>query len=87
LPELEYLPFYEYFSSWKKVGDDIHHKDAEIFTHFWNRMKVEIATGTAPHSWGKEFVQSDYAKHGIDELGAIYTAYHRSRQLLMIGEQ
>jgi len=38
-------------------------------------MKREVAEGTAPYSWGKEFVQSDYAKHGVDEMGAIYTAY------------
>jgi hypothetical protein len=88
LPELEYLPFYEFFSSWKTVGDDIHKKDAEIFKQFWDRMKAEVAAGTAPHSWGKEFVQSDYEKHGIDELGAIYTAYHpRVLRSLTIGGQ
>lgn len=38
-------------------------------------MKSQIANGTAPHSWGKAFVESNYEKHGIDELGAIYTAY------------
>jgi hypothetical protein len=38
-------------------------------------MKKEVEDGTAPHSWGKEFVQSDYAKYGIDEMGATYTAY------------
>jgi hypothetical protein len=74
LPELEYFPLYDYLSSWKKIGDEIHRKDAEIFAYFWNRMKKEIAEGTAPHSWGKGFVQSDYAKHGIDELQALYAA-------------
>jgi hypothetical protein len=38
-------------------------------------MKKEVEQGTAPHSWGKEFVQSNYARHGVDEAGAIYTAY------------
>lgn len=39
-------------------------------------MEKEIREGTAPHSWGKGFVQSDYTKHGIDRLGAIYAAYY-----------
>lgn len=75
LPELENVPFYDTLSGWKKLGDEIHQKDAAVFTYFWNRMKKEIEEGTAPHSWGRGFVQSDYAKHGIDEMGAIYTAY------------
>jgi len=44
-------------------------------------MKKEIEEGTAPHSWGKGFVQSDYSKHGIDELCAIYTAYTFSSEI------
>jgi len=74
-PELEYLPFYNFISNWKKVGDEIHRQDAATFALFWNRMKKEIEEGTAPYSWGKGFVQSNYGKHGIDELQAIYTAY------------
>jgi len=69
------VPFYDALSGWKKLGDDIHQKDAAVFAYFWNRMKREIEQRVAPHSWGKGFVQSDYAKHGIDEMGAIYTAY------------
>lgn len=53
----------------------MHQLDAAIYRAFWERMKKEIQDGTAPHSWGKGFVQSDYTKHGIDELGAIYAAY------------
>jgi len=47
-------------------------------------MKKEVGQGTAPHSWGKEFVQSNYGKHGVDEAGAIYTAYplHLSHTLI-----
>jgi hypothetical protein len=74
IPELANLPFFDLFSSWKKIADDIFQKDSAIYAQFWNRMKKEIEAGTAPHSWGKEFVQSDYARHGVDEMGAIYTA-------------
>ena len=74
-PELEYFPLYDWISGWKRTGDEIHKKDAAIFSKFWYRMKKEIEEGRAPYSWGKLFVQSDYEKHGIDELCAIYTAY------------
>jgi hypothetical protein len=74
-PELEYFPPYSWFSQWKERSDEIHKKDAAVFSKFWYRMKKEIEAGDAPYSWGKLFVQSDYKKHGIDELCAIYTAY------------
>jgi hypothetical protein len=57
------------------VGSDIQRKDEEVYGSFWKDMKKKIADGTAPHSWGKAFVQSNYEKHGIDELGAIYAAF------------
>ena len=58
-PELEYIPLFDLISNWKAVGAEIHRQDREIFTAFWNKMKRKIAEGTAPHSWGKGFVQSD----------------------------
>jgi len=66
---------YAKISGWRKVANEIHKLDAAVFTHFWNKMRKEIEDGTAPHSWGKGFIQSDYSKHGIDELAAIYAAY------------
>jgi hypothetical protein len=86
-PELEYLPLYNFLSGWKSVGDEIHRKDAATFKYFWDRMKREIEEGTAPHSWGKGFVQSDYGKHGIDELQAIYAAYSLHRVGLIVVER
>jgi hypothetical protein len=73
-PELASFWPYDLFSSWRKEGEEMHRLDAEIYTGFWNQMKKQIEEGTATHSWGKGFVQSDYSKHGIDELGAIYAA-------------
>jgi len=35
---------------------------------FGTKMRKEIEDDTAPHGWGKSFVQLDYTKHGIDEL-------------------
>ena len=64
-------------SSWRKEGKEMQEKDTEIYRNFWERLKREIKEGTAPHSWGKGFIQSDYQKLGIDELGAIYAAYLR----------
>ena len=61
-------------------------KDFAIYEEYWKQMKKEVEQGTAPHSWGKEFVQSNYGKHGVDEAGAIYTAYplHLSLTLFLL---
>jgi hypothetical protein len=75
LPEVDWLPFYDWFSNWKKEGDRIHKEDTAVFAYFWNKLKKEIVEGTAPYCWGALFAQSDYAKYGIDELQALYAAY------------
>jgi 2,4-dienoyl-CoA reductase-like NADH-dependent reductase (Old Yellow Enzyme family) len=79
LPELENWSFYNWLSGWRETADEIHKEDTAVFSHFWHKMRKEIEDGTAPHSWGKGFVQSDYTKHGIDELAAIYAAYGPAR--------
>jgi len=38
-------------------------------------MRKEIEEGTAPHSFGRDFVQSNYRAQGLDELDAAYTAW------------
>lgn len=38
-------------------------------------MRKEIEEGTAPHSFGRDFVQSNYKAQGLDELDAAYTAW------------
>jgi hypothetical protein len=38
-------------------------------------MRKEIEAGTAPHSFGRDFVQSNYRAQGLDELDAAYTAW------------
>jgi Cytochrome P450 len=75
IPELEKVPIFDLISPWKKRAAEIFQKDSAVYEAFWKEMKREVAEGTAPHSWGKEFVQSDYTKYGVDEMGAIYTAY------------
>jgi hypothetical protein len=39
-------------------------------------MVKEIEAGTAPHSFGRDFVQSNYKAQGLDELDAAYIAYN-----------
>lgn len=60
------------FSNWRQFGDDIHKTDAAVWMGFWNDMVAEVNHGTAPHSFGKGFVQSDYLSKGLDELQAAY---------------
>jgi len=57
------------------MSDEIHRQDAVTFALFGNRMKKEIEKSIAFYSWRKGFVQSNYGKHEIDELQAIYTVY------------
>jgi hypothetical protein len=74
-PSLANNVIFNIFSNWRSVGKEIQKQDQAVYQSFWNDLKKKIADGTAPHSWGKAFVQSNYEKHGMDELGAIYTAY------------
>jgi hypothetical protein len=74
VPQLADSWLFNLFSPWKQRADEIFLKDSAVYTAYFKRMKKEVEDGTAPHSWGKEFVQSNYAKYGIDEMGAIYTA-------------
>jgi hypothetical protein len=60
-------------SNWKQVGAEIHKADAEVFLSFWNQMLKEVEAGDAPHSFGRDFVQSNYKAQGLDELDAAYT--------------
>ena len=74
-PALADNPLFDLISNWRKYGATVHKADAEVYSYYWNKMKKEVEAGTAQHSWGKGFVQSNYEKHGIDELGAAYAAY------------
>ena len=66
------LPAFDLISDWRRFGAECHRKDSEIWMGFWNEMRKEIDNGTAPHSFGKGFVQSNYSKKGLDELQAAY---------------
>jgi len=74
-PSLASIPLFNKISNWQEVGAEIHKADSEVFLGFWNQMLKEVEAGTAPHSFGREFVQSDYQSRGLDELDAAYTAY------------
>jgi hypothetical protein len=74
-PALAKFPLYDYFTSWRAKAQKMADLDAEVWSRFWDGMKRQVENGTAPHSWGKEFMRSNYEKYGIDELGAIYAGY------------
>ena len=71
-PFLAKVPLYNMFSNWKRRGEEIHKLDSQVWMRFWKQMCTTIEEGTAPHSFGKGFVQSDWAKKGLDELQAAY---------------
>lgn len=74
-PSLADFPLYNMFSNWKKIGAEIHRADSEVFLGFWNQMVKEVEAGTAPHSFGRDFVQSNYKAMGLSDLEAAYTLY------------
>jgi len=74
-PLLADIPLFNTISNWKQIGEQIHKADSEVFLSFWNQMRKEIEAGNAPHSFGRDFVQSNYKAQGLDELDAAYTAY------------
>lgn len=74
-PSLANFPLFNMFSNWKKIGADIHKADSEVFLMFWKQMLKEVEAGTAPHSFGRDFVQSNYQAQGLDELDAAYTMF------------
>lgn len=74
-PALARFPLYEFITSWKIKGQEMCDLDAAVWSRFWYQMKRQVQEGTAPHSWGKEFMRSNYEKYGIDEMGAIYAGY------------
>ena len=73
-PSLASFPLFNLFSNWQKIGAEIYKKDSEVFLSFWDQMLEEVKAGTAPHSFGRDFVQSNYKALGLDDLLAAYTA-------------
>src|SRR5271170_64458 len=72
-PSLANNPLYNAVSSWRQVGEDTFQKDSAVFMKFWNDTKKGVDEGTAPHCFGKVFVQSDHDAQGIDDLACAYT--------------
>ena len=71
-PSLANFPLFDLISNWRKVGHEYHKRDYETYKEFWDTMVKEIEQGKAQHSFGREFVQSDYKAMGVDEVQAAY---------------
>jgi hypothetical protein len=74
-PSLAKFPLFDLVSSWRTIGNSYYQKDYATYKEFWDTMVKEIEKGTAPHSFGKEFVQSDFRALGVDEVQAAYIWY------------
>ncbi|KAF2183899.1 cytochrome P450 [Zopfia rhizophila CBS 207.26] len=59
-------------SNWKREGEEHHKADAAFWMALWDRMRGEINNGTALHSFGKGFLQSDWASKGLNEMQGAY---------------
>lgn len=80
-PSLAKNPIYNAVSNWRKVGEETFKLDSAVFMNFWNDTKRQVENGTAPHSFGKVFVQSDHEEQGIDDLTCAYTWYSSSHRV------
>jgi cytochrome P450 len=74
-PSLANFWLFDLISSWRKIGNEYHRKDYETYKEFWDTMVKEIEKGNAQHSFGREFVQSDFKAMGVDDVQAAYIWY------------
>jgi hypothetical protein len=72
-PSLADNRFFNMISNWKKKGEAIFKSDTKVFMSFLTQMQKDIEAGTAPPCFGKEFIQSNFADHGLDIIDAAYT--------------
>jgi cytochrome P450 len=70
-PSLEYLPEWM-VQNWRTAGRKIHAHEKQLWMGLWNQLKADVADGTAPQCFAKDFLQSDWEEQGIDELQAAY---------------
>src|ERR1700733_9595857 len=71
-PELADVPLFDWISNWRRIGNEYHAKDYATYKEFWDTMVKEIEEGRAHHSFGREFVQSDFGGMGVDDEQAAY---------------
>jgi cytochrome P450 len=72
IPPLSNLP--ESLQWWRPIALGYQERQNRLWTKYWNALKKQIADGTAPECFVKQFSESDYASKGIEELQAAYTA-------------
>lgn len=70
-PPLEHLPE-SLVQNWRTAGQKIHAHEKQLWMGLWNQLKVDVADGTAPPCFAKDFFNSDWRDQGIDELQAAY---------------
>jgi hypothetical protein len=68
---LEYLPEFM-VQNWRTVGAKLHAHERKLWMGLWNQLKSDVADGTAPSCFAKDFLNSDWKEQGIDELQAAY---------------
>jgi cytochrome P450 len=68
---LEYLPGF-LVQNWRKVGHQLHAHEKKLWMGLWNQLKADVADGTAPSCFARDFLDSEWKDQGIDELQAAY---------------
>jgi len=71
MPALTWLPEWM-VQNWRTAGQKIHAHEKQLWMGLWNQLKADVADGTAPQCFAKDFLNSDWREQGIDELQAAY---------------
>ena len=70
-PALEHLVEWM-VQNWRTAGKKIHAHEKQLWMMLWNQLKMDVADGTAPQCFARDFLNSDSREQGIDELQAAY---------------
>ena len=71
-PALAKFPFFDLFSKWRSIGKSYFDSDLSIWLRYWNQAVKEVEAGSAKHSFGKDFIQSEYHQQGWEPWQAAY---------------
>lgn len=71
-PVLAKLP--RWMQWWRKEALQSFHRQAAIWMKYWTSLREQMDSKQAPECFVKQFIETDYAKHGISELQASFVA-------------
>jgi hypothetical protein len=72
IPPLSQLP--AALQWWRSSAQKKYERQRDIWMKYWNTLLEQIAAGTAPDCFVKQFAEGDYKKQDISEAQAAFVA-------------